>query len=470
MIADSPNLKAVSLCRVLFSLDIAWPPKLELSGLESEAWAVRTETSDFDLSVSLWVEGEAIRGVVEYKTALFDEDTIATVIADYRELLMAVGEKPEIAISSLPPARRRPDADGGRRSSHRGWCRTKLPTFHQSCESSMNARRSWASIPLALTAIYSTWGRRHWRSRTFSERIRRIFQVQIPLAALFQARTVGRIAAIVRDGLPECSKFALAPIQPAGSQPPLFLCEGIGIYYPLIHHLGNDQPVYGLVTEVAHDFPCVEGLALSYIKEVRALQPEGPYFLGGLSFGGIVAFELAQQLYAAGQEVALLVLFDTPTPWASVPKSLPNRMAGHLSNLRRFGLPYAKKRLGKRLNILRGKIRSARRRWTNSEIIADTYRLRHLLTTTANQYKYSTYPGRLTLFVLSGRDGMSDSLFDPALGDIDPQLGWGRIAAGGVDLHEAGGDHISMFREPDVRRLAEKLTHSLEKARAAVAR
>ncbi len=84
VIADSPNLKAVPLSRVLFSLDIEWPPRLALPGLTSEARAIRTGMSDFDLSVSMWEEGEELRGVFEYKTELFDEDTIARLIADYR--------------------------------------------------------------------------------------------------------------------------------------------------------------------------------------------------------------------------------------------------------------------------------------------------------------------------------------------------------------------------------------------------
>ena len=90
VIADSPNLRALSLSRVLFSVDIEWPPKLALSGLNCEAWAVRTETADFDLTVSLWMEGDELRGVFDYKTELFDEDTIAEAIADYLELLAAV--------------------------------------------------------------------------------------------------------------------------------------------------------------------------------------------------------------------------------------------------------------------------------------------------------------------------------------------------------------------------------------------
>ena len=122
-----------------------------------------------------------------------------------------------------------------------------------------------------------------------------------------------------------CSRRAL--------DPPLFLCEGIGVYYPLIRHLGRDQPVYGLVTEIAGDYPRVEDLAAAYITEVRAMQPEGPYFLGGLSFGGIVAFEMGQQLFASGQEVAMLALFDTPTPWAAAPKPLFQKLAGYLHNV-----------------------------------------------------------------------------------------------------------------------------------------
>ena len=87
-----------------------------------------------------------------------------------------------------------------------------------------------------------------------------------------------------------------------------------------------------------------------------------------------------------------------------------------------------------------------------------TDRLRHLLSDDRGQYDLRTYPGRVTLFVLAERDGMSDSLFDPALDNIDPQLGWGRVAAGGVEVHELPGEHISIFREPNVRILAEKLT------------
>ena len=467
VIADSPNLKALSLSRVLFSVDIEWPPKLALKGLECEAWAVRTDTADFDLTVSLWMEGEELRGVFEYKTELFNDGTITRAIADYQELLATVAEKPDTAISSLP-ARTKPDAEIrtvplGRRqiAYHPPQSPTELRIINE-LEDLLGIH------PIGTEDDLLELGAPSLAVARLSERLRRIFGVELPLAAIFQARTVAKIADLVRCGSSGLSRSALAPIQPAGVHPPLFLCEGLGIYYPLIRHMDKEQPVYGLVTEIARaDHPRVEDLAAWYVAEVRTVQPEGPYFLGGLSFGGIVAFEMAQQLCAVGQEVALLALFDTPTPWAFTAKPLLPRLAGHLINLRRFGFRYVQKKLGRRLKSLQGIV--AHRRGppadSQSDIIANTDQLRRVFSTTADQYELRSYPGRAALFMLTERDGMSDSLFDPALGDIDPQLGWGRVVAGGVEVYELPGEHVSILREPNVRSLAEKLTNCLEMAR-----
>ncbi len=119
------------------------------------------------------------------------------------------------------------------------------------------------------------------------------------------------------------------------------------------------------------------------------------------------------------------------------------RLAGHLGNLRRFGPGYVREKLGQRMGDLRLNLRRRlpAREESASQILADEDRLRHLLGETAARYDLRAYPGRITLFALAHRDGMSDSLFDPALVDIDPQLGWGRIAAGGVEVHELPGEH-----------------------------
>jgi thioesterase domain-containing protein len=467
VIADSPNLKAVSLNRVLFSLDIEWPPKLTLAGLRSEAWAVRTETADFDLSVSLWLDRDEIRGVFEFKTELFNDDTIARMIADYCELLKALAENPEIAMSSLP-SRAKPDAE--LRMSTAGRNAPKFKPPRSAIE--LKIVTEWEDIlgirPIGVDDDLLELGATSLAVARLSERLQGMFPVALPLAAIFQARTVSRITALVQEGGSAPAGPALAPLRPSGTHPPLFLCEGIGIYYALTRHLASEQPVYSLVTEVGGDDPSIEDRAASYIAQVRTVQPEGPYYLAGLSFGGIVAFEMAQQFRAAGQEVALLALFDTPTPWAFRPNALPKRLAGHLSNLRRFGFSYVEKKVGRRLKRLKRALRvNGPVAAPASATLADTDRLRQLLSTTADRYSLRTYPGRATLFVLAERDGMSDSLFDPALGEVDRELGWGRVVAGGVEVHEMAGEHTSILREPNVQILAGKLTSCLETARAA---
>jgi thioesterase domain-containing protein/acyl carrier protein len=468
VIADSPSLKAVPLSRVLFSLDIEWPPKLELPGLTSEASAIRMETVDFDLTISLWLEGEELRGVFEYKTELFDDETIARMIADYRELLARLAEEPATALSALPDRTRR-DADLRLAAAESVSTRYRPPAL----PTDYGIVREWEDIlgvnPIGLDDDLFDLGASSLAVARLSERLQKTFQVQLSLASIFKARTVARIAALVRDSGSARPGSALVPIQSEGVHPPLFLCEGLGIYYPLVHHLGRDQPVYGLISEIARDYPRVEDLAASYVAELRAMQPEGPYFLGGLSFGGMVALEMAQQLYALGQDVALLALFDTPTPWAFTPRSFPGRLAGHLGNVARFGFGYMRGRLGRWLKDLPRRLLARMRpsRDSGTEILADQGQLRYLFNVTAGAYELRAYPGRITLFALANRDGMSDSLFDPALGEIDPQLGWGRLAAEGVDVQEVPGEHTGMFKEPHVRVLAEKLSRCLEIARGA---
>jgi acyl carrier protein len=134
-------------------------------------------------------------------------------------------------------------------------------------------------------------------------RIQKYFGKRLPLATLFQAPTVARLAAVIQnEGTPGWS--SLVPIQPAGTKPPFFCIHAKGgnvlEYYDLARHLGADQPFYGLQAlgldpgREAHT--CIADMAAHYIKEIREIQPAGPYFLGGRSMGGTIAFEMACQL------------------------------------------------------------------------------------------------------------------------------------------------------------------------------
>ncbi len=142
---------------------------------------------------------------------------------------------------------------------------------------------------------------------------------ELALAAIFRAPTVAELAEMFRPRRRSKGPSpSLVAIQPRGTRPPFFCVHAIGgiVYYRgLALVLGLDQPFYGLQAQgldgKRRPYESVEEMAAHYVLEIRELQPEGPYHLGGYSFGGKVAFEMARQLRAQGHRTAFLALFDT---------------------------------------------------------------------------------------------------------------------------------------------------------------
>ncbi len=154
-------------------------------------------------------------------------------------------------------------------------------------------------------------------------RVREQLGVRLPLVALFRGPTAEQLAVVVRSEQSE--QRCLVGLRPNGSRPPLFLVHPAGgtvfCYAHLARHLGPEQPVYGLQAQGLDGkqppLESFEEMAARYVDEVRGVQPEGPYLLGGWSLGGLVALEMAQQLRASGQRVGLLALLDTHPPSAN---------------------------------------------------------------------------------------------------------------------------------------------------------
>ncbi|MBC8446872.1 MAG: amino acid adenylation domain-containing protein, partial [Chloroflexi bacterium] len=166
-------------------------------------------------------------------------------------------------------------------------------------------------------------------------RLHKTFPVEVPLGRLFETLTVAGLAEVIEslqrgDESPQAAgdetarelPSVLVPIQPRGRKPPLFCIHppsGVVFpYYSLARHLDADQPLYG-VQDASLDgqtepYTRVEDMAAHYVDAVRTVQPEGPYFLAGWSLGGVLAFEMAQQLHRQGQRVALLGMIDTGAP------------------------------------------------------------------------------------------------------------------------------------------------------------
>ena len=143
------------------------------------------------------------------------------------------------------------------------------------------------------------------------------FELDLPVSALFRARTIHALAgAIKAKCAPERS--ALIPIQTSGHRVPLVLAAGAGGYGQyfagLAQHLGDEQPVYSLQAAELRNRDTVAAIASQYIAAVQLALPEGTFRLGGYSHGGVIAFEMAQQLRQQGRAVDLLILFDSVFP------------------------------------------------------------------------------------------------------------------------------------------------------------
>jgi amino acid adenylation domain len=306
-------------------------------------------------------------------------------------------------------------------------------------------------------------------------RIERAVGRSLPLVVLFDAPTIGRLANLFREEGWVPSWSSLVPIRREGSKVPLFCVHGVGGnvvgFRDLAKHLSPDQPFYGLQA-VGFDgrqapLTRVEDMARHYIKEIRIVQPEGPYHVAGASFGGTVAFEIARQLRAAGSEVGLVALIDTvaterETTVSQSLKAYGKRMWFHLGNL--LLQPGRLSYIRKKSKTLKRRIRS--QLW---RIAFHSYQVRsHRLPGTLQDVKESCYlairryvptpySGRVTLFRAKKRS-VADSP------EVD--LGWGSLAGGGVEIYEVPGDHESMLGKPHVAILAGKIQTCLDRREA----
>lgn len=295
--------------------------------------------------------------------------------------------------------------------------------------------------------------------------IRKAFGKPLPLAILIQAPTIEKIAAYLNGQLPEQRWSSLVPIQPNGNKPPLFCIHGgwgnVLFYRHLSKRLGQDQPVYGLQAKglngVDTPYEKLEDMAAHYIREIRTVQPQGPYYLAGYCFGAIAAFEMAQQLQREGQKIAFLGSFNgiSPTEPQSVKASF---RFSNLSGKDKLLYPLRKLKYFLKRNILLAyyntlvKARSAAYKFYlgTGRRMPDNLGRHYVLdalTRAQNAYDPHVYPGNLIIF-------RSPKIFK------NPHLGWSNLVGGKIKTHDMPGDYkirkYIMF-EPYVQFLAEEL-------------
>ena len=295
------------------------------------------------------------------------------------------------------------------------------------------------------------------------------FGRRLTLAQVHDAPTPRRIAALLVDSSTSASLAdCILPIQPKGARPPIYGVHVLGIngsyYRPLAAVLGPDQPVFGLtVGLLSKDTPTsIAEIAELYLHMVNAHRPTGPIGLVAVSLGSYVALELAQRLVAAGREVNLLAILDAAGPGGRQQVRGFARLHAHMRKLSSDGLGHivqgARRKLTdirhafevRRLAFFRRKMRAEASTGTVEAFVAANE-------LAVQEYRGKPYARRLTII------RAEYDVFDRPE-SIASGLGWEPLAAGGLDLIDVPGDHLSIMEEPHVARLAEALLDAIDRA------
>jgi len=285
-------------------------------------------------------------------------------------------------------------------------------------------------------------------------RIEQQFARRLPLTVLVQAPTIADLANLLEQETSSGLWSSVIPMQPDGNHPALFFVHGLGgtvmRFHELARHMAPDQPFYGLQASGLDGkqppLKTVEEMAALYYEQIRGVQPEGPYFLGGYSFGGLVALEIARKLRSEGKQVAMLALVDTyagvPPATSLVSKFFRLSWTQKLAYLRKRADRY-RKGIKRRIDLL--------------YMPAALRQVREACAIAERTYEPRPYAGKVTLFRASekGLRGLDDSQLS----------GWHRYAKGGLEIHEIDADHGNILNEPRVRHLADAIKKCVRRAR-----
>lgn len=316
-------------------------------------------------------------------------------------------------------------------------------------------------------------------------RIKKTYGREFGLSTLFESRTVHELAQLIRE-TGETHEIAtkipssIVPIQPNGTQPPVFWIPGgfgnsVLPFREVSMELGADQPVYGFeskMPEEGEEFEPIVNRAARFIEEMRTLQPHGPYALIGFCGGGYVAYEMAQQLSAQGEKIALLCIVECDDP---------RHPAGQIGRI----CFRAERILWRIQHFLRRGPRSLAR-WTveKASSAAGWLRLRgqrglaklvgeHLPEPPAADpdifavprsiiFHYRPAPYRGKAVIILGKDTWS---FAGLSASIDPRLVWRKRCEGGSEVHRLPGDHMRILEAPIAQQFAAILKASLKDSR-----
>jgi thioesterase domain-containing protein/aryl carrier-like protein len=306
---------------------------------------------------------------------------------------------------------------------------------------------------------------------------------RVTMAEVFNDPTIEHMSQLIGHGKENLLQSLLVPLQSEGTRPAFFSPHASGghvwCYKELVQFIGQDQPFYGVQARQPEQGPVfhnqIEAMASDYVEAIRSVQPHGPYLLAGWSMGGVIAFEMARQLQAHGEEIAMLALMDAHAsdgqqpehPWGVLLSIFAVDLGLKLNNLSTSVEdilampPMAQLRQVWKEAKLAGVVPSD---MTLVEFrrVFDIFKIN---AKTLGSYKAEEFRGRITLF--SPEEDIDQRIFSHDTNYLkwktenpnmsDPLKGWDKVATEGVELVVVPGDHFTMMREPHVEVLAQQL-------------
>jgi thioesterase domain-containing protein len=416
--------------------------------LEASSYIVGTTATPFDLSASLIEDSTDTWWLrIDYRTDIFTPVRIARMLEHYVQLLSSIADYSEVRLSELQRPSHLPATSLRSAATTNDAALSRLTTKHLSGARYDRAEEVlanlWAKVlgtrPPTTNSNFFDLGGHSLTAMRLAFEIGRTYARDFPVSYIFQRPTIDAMARYLRGEIG--GALSVIPIQEKGSLPPFF-CVGRQSreFRELSRFLGSDLPFFQFDPFAVQEqkllvgqplYNTVPDLAAAFRRDILSIQPNGPYFLGGMCDGGILALEIALQLQDQGLEVALLAQFDTPVNgyfrrknWAQriwyliCSGGLPSRVLSKLTEPGPF----------------------------------NPLEERYMLISTAiwkAVYAYRpnrVFHGEITLF----RGFANPTLFNH-LEDI--ATGWNRRASLGIQVHDVTGDHIHLFSDPSSQRV-----------------
>jgi thioesterase domain-containing protein len=468
----SRHLVENPIFQVLFASVTAAAPRDSFGGLLASPYIVEAIGSPFDLSMSIIEDSPDVWWLrAEYRSDLFTDNRIASLLDHYVQLLRSVVAGPQVRLSHLDRPSNWPITRGAGNRLCRSSCRDAPPNLvgalpepeHTAratlpqCrplaggQSSDNIEQTleglWVKVlgtrpPGIATNFFDLGGHSLMAVRLISE-ISRVFRRNLPVSFVFEEPTIAAMARHLRGQVRPPS--SVVPLHEGGPRSPFF-CSGQARreFQQLSDALGCEQPFFHMDTlglqEQRHFageplYRSVPDIAASFRQELLSIQPRGPYFLGGLCDGGIIAFEIALQLQEQGHQVGLLAQFDTPLMgywrrrpihrlqhwhWRISSGNLPSKIRNRFAALwrRRFPATLEEKRF---------------------------FHIQRVLWQAIGAYR----PGR----AFEGEIQFFHARNPPTWFVEDTATGWDARASQGVRIHELASEHTAIFHDPPSQRV-----------------